>query len=85
MNRSQRRAARKSRMVEVCLNGCCPPADGDLAGGVLRPMFVRITDDGDAVLACPWCDSDVPGNLVPGDTWDCPSCKATGLLGGVMS
>jgi hypothetical protein len=48
-------------------------------------MGTRVTDYGDVVLICPWCDGDVAGNLVPGDFWDCRSCGAVGLLGPALS
>jgi hypothetical protein len=48
-------------------------------------MRLRITDDGDAVLVCPWCEADVPGNLGPGDSWACSSCRAVGVLGDYLN
>lgn len=85
MGRAERRAEARARsrgqFVEVCLSGCCAPRPAP----VHRAMLTRVTDFGDVVLVCPWCDADVPGNLGPGDSWSCGPCGAVGVLGSVLA
>ena len=91
MNREQRRAQARGRLLEAYPDGTSFAAQDGLLGVVRRsrqaagfPAVKRIrthvTDQGDVVPLCPWCDAELRVSMVPGAEWDCSTCGAWGLF-----